>query len=372
GKDRALRTVFTHDHYGPSTHQNIGLYAGLLIEPPGSKWFDPIDGKQLGGGSDGGPTDWQATIETPNPAESYREFALEFQDLQEAYKAESKHEKSAPKKVPLFTLAESTATFPQDILALQQGKLPSDIAQAFLANGITLSTTPKILPKASCPTNPTYTWCVQDARYPANTFGINADTSQATGQGTFDIFTPTMHPGWADPTNALASNSKAPDINPGAINSNPATGIYSLNYRNEPLPLRLNQNGGSAGQQTDPAWAFASLSGRNDPRLNKQPAPGTPVAPQSPFRYPPALNPASQLHDADPYTPLLSAYENDRIQIRTLVGAHTMTHSFRMNGLNWLYEPDNTNSGYKSAQGMGLSEHFELQFTVPAPVKTRV
>src|SRR5260370_13640206 len=34
---------------------------------------------------DGGPTSWQARILTKNPADSYREFMLEFQDLQLAY-----------------------------------------------------------------------------------------------------------------------------------------------------------------------------------------------------------------------------------------------------------------------------------------------
>lgn len=39
GEDRTLRTVFTHDHLGPSTHQQVGLYAGLVIEPAESSWF---------------------------------------------------------------------------------------------------------------------------------------------------------------------------------------------------------------------------------------------------------------------------------------------------------------------------------------------
>ena len=30
GQDNTIRTVFTHDHFGPSTHQQAGLYAGLL------------------------------------------------------------------------------------------------------------------------------------------------------------------------------------------------------------------------------------------------------------------------------------------------------------------------------------------------------
>ncbi len=31
--DRSFMTVFTHDHFSPSTHQEAGLYGGLLIEP---------------------------------------------------------------------------------------------------------------------------------------------------------------------------------------------------------------------------------------------------------------------------------------------------------------------------------------------------
>jgi hypothetical protein len=38
GKDQTLRTVFTHDHLGPSSHQQHGLYAGLVIEPANSVW----------------------------------------------------------------------------------------------------------------------------------------------------------------------------------------------------------------------------------------------------------------------------------------------------------------------------------------------
>src|SRR4029078_5156903 len=38
GVDRGLGIIFTHDHYGPSTHQQIGLYLTLLAEPAGSAW----------------------------------------------------------------------------------------------------------------------------------------------------------------------------------------------------------------------------------------------------------------------------------------------------------------------------------------------
>jgi len=89
GKDRTLRTVFTHDHFGPSTHQQAGLYAGLVIEPEGSIWKDPETGVRLGTrtDSDGGPTSWQAMIIETDPSRSHREFLFEFADFQLAYQA---------------------------------------------------------------------------------------------------------------------------------------------------------------------------------------------------------------------------------------------------------------------------------------------
>ncbi len=88
GKDRGLGNVFTHDHFGPSTHQQLGLYATLLSEPRGSVWKHPETGALLGTGrDDGGPTWFAANIE--DGANSYREFFLEFQDFFLAYRAGS-------------------------------------------------------------------------------------------------------------------------------------------------------------------------------------------------------------------------------------------------------------------------------------------
>ncbi len=96
--DRTLRTVFTHDHFGPSTHQQAGLYAGLVVEPRESLWLDNQTGAVMGGFDaktgkvvqkrfDGGPTSWQAVIQTasaagtpPAESQSFREFLFEIQD----------------------------------------------------------------------------------------------------------------------------------------------------------------------------------------------------------------------------------------------------------------------------------------------------
>ena len=100
--DRTIRTVFTHDHFGPSTHQQTGLYAGVVAEPKDSAWRHNETGEFLGGWDeatqqpfpgrsitrngvtvrDSGPTSWQAVIETPStdPGGSYREFLFQAQD----------------------------------------------------------------------------------------------------------------------------------------------------------------------------------------------------------------------------------------------------------------------------------------------------
>jgi hypothetical protein len=235
GHDRTLRTVFTHDHFGPSTHQQAGLYAGFLVEPQGTRWRNSETGQIMGGETvlpdgttkmitpprmDGGPTSWKADIlfsDSPQlgtkVSDSYREFALEFQDFQLAYTKENA--------------------------------------------------------------------------------AINPPS-----------------------TPLLVSTGRAP-------------GTYSVNYRHEPIIWRVGTLG-------DLSYAFSSSYG---------------VDPTKP--------------NGDPYTPLLRAYENDKVQIRTLVGAHALFHSFNIQGIKWLFEPSWSNSGYRSSQMMGLSEHFELLFTMP-------
>ena len=292
-QDRTLRTVFTHDHFGPSTHQQVGLYAGLVIEPANSKWYDSTYGTELGTRvqdpqgnplRDGGPTTFQANIVLADPAKSYREFLLEFQDRQLAYLNTSL---SQPKPY-----------------------------------------TPYLQPK----TNPPGFW------------------------------------GWADPTHAI--NPPADQSDPPTVPGGPPTphlvtnqfqeGAYSLNYSNEPLVYRIDAG---SGKQTDLGYVFRSIP-RGDPALNIQPAVNTPINPSAPngFKFPP---PQPGAEPMDPYTPLLRAYQGDNIQVRNLVGAHMGPHAFHIHGLDWQFEPSLSASGFRSTQGMGLSEHYELLFHLP-------
>lgn len=86
--DKTLETVFTHDHFGASTHQQAGLYAGLIVEPKGAK-VTTEDGQVMGKRRDGGPTDWKAIVEYPMPDgnnRKLREFGILYQDFHIAYR----------------------------------------------------------------------------------------------------------------------------------------------------------------------------------------------------------------------------------------------------------------------------------------------
>jgi hypothetical protein len=403
GVDRTLRTVFSHDHFGPSTHQQAGLYAGMVVEPENSAWYLP-HGERMNTRSDGGPTSWQGYIVTENPKDSYREFMLEFQDMQLAYAKGSPTEPSnklfdpnLPKPLPpsaAFSLGQehsiaalrTSQLFPSYAAALDQQKLPGPFAVGtvqlpgftglFPQFGIPLSDQAKVTVNT-----PGSEWTITEAPNQINAgtrYVVRATKGPDNAIQKMVVFTPDIVPGWASgpdgssnskfalnaPRNILNGQQDDPE-NFGngppfaQIVSQNQFGTYSVNYRNEPVPFRVGLPGASpppTPDQSDLALAYASIA-RADADLNIQPDGKTPGYPTKP------LVPNTQA--TDPYTPLLQAYVNDQVQIRTLVGAHTQAHALQVHGVKWLFEPDNTNSGWRNAQLMGLSEHFEMRFDVP-------
>ncbi len=276
GVDRTLRTVFTHDHFGPSTHQQAGLYAGLVIEPTGSVWKNPETGVTLGTRAvDGGPTSWQANIIETNAANSHREFMFEFADFQLAYQAGAG--------------------------VGANGKPMADPQRVI---------NPPILDEVGLP------------------FLVE---------------------------NGMVCPGGVPAPCPEAISANDQ-GTMSVNYRNEPVPLRVrdpNTNTQASGAPGDLSKVYKSNITRADPQFNVQPT------------FYPALTQGVQ--PGDPFTPLLRVYENDKVQIRILVGAHEETHNLTISGHKWLHQPGTpqdplavNNSGYRNSQMAGISEHFEF------------
>ena len=398
GVDRTLRTVFTHDHFSPSTHQQAGLYAGLVIEPEDSLWYLP-DGTRMNTRLDGGPTSWHGYVVPQDPKESYREFMLEFQDMQLAYAKGSRDDRSSlifdPRKTKVpsaaFDLSQTGQinAFQYYVDELNNQRLPigksgsagqevAGFTDLFLEFGVPLSPQAKVqvneknvqwtITEAAGQVNGGVQYVVRALRQNQNINGVNVPVIVQ-----MPVYTPDISPSWSDAKFALNSPTDGANqsngIQPNGVPfpqlvSQNQIGTYSLNYRNEPVPFRLANLSAKPPivapmnipeEQSDPALVFASIP-RADPNLNIQPdgKPGFPSDPLVPNAQP-----------DDPYTPLLEAYANDKVQIRTLVGAHTQSHAFEIHGVKWLFEPSYKNSGYRNAQLMGLSEHFEMLFDLP-------
>lgn len=231
--DRTIRTVFTHDHFGPSSIQHHGFYAGLVIEPqdpnaPPTQWWDPNPNGvgQLGVRWDGGPTLPQANIllqgsgdlDVPPDGitDHFREFNMAFADFAIVY-------------------------------------------------------------EGARPVNP-----------PPAPEAISA----------------------AD------------------------VGTMLINYKTEPVPIRISQNYQGQVQAIGPRGNMANVF-------------------------------SSYVH-GDPFTPLLQAYEKDRVKVRLIQGAQEEEHVFSMNALRWIHEPSEPRSGWYNAQALGISEHFEFVTPIPA------
>ena len=65
--------VFFHDHFNPNSHQQHGVFGALIIEPKGSKYYDPRTGREIKYGT-------KAVISTPS-GRMFREFALFVHDF---------------------------------------------------------------------------------------------------------------------------------------------------------------------------------------------------------------------------------------------------------------------------------------------------
>ncbi|HEY0004027.1 MAG TPA: multicopper oxidase domain-containing protein [Pyrinomonadaceae bacterium] len=249
GQDRTIRTVFTHDHFGPSSHQHHGLYAALVVEPSGSQWTS-LDGQPMGTRYDGGPTSYAANILNPSPTSpidqgrAYREFNLAFAD---------------------FAIVYTPDLLPVNPPGFMEAPLP-----------IAVEGPPFPMPES-----------------------ISA----------------------ADPGSQL------------------------INYRNEPIPHRIGKKDASGQfvrdangfvvQKTDPSGDMSNVFNSN-------------------------------LH-GDPFTPVLTSFATDRVQVRLIQGAQEEQHVFNVHGVKWLFEPSAPNSGYRNGQQIGISEHFEFEIE-PSPL----
>lgn len=108
-------------------------------------------------------------------------------------------------------------------------------------------------------------------------------------------------------------------------------GTQVINYRNEPIPLRIAQRSCATGAVAQKPGAAGEMH-----------------------------NVFSSSVHGDPFTPLLRAYEGDRTLVRLIQGAQGEQHVFSMHGKKWLKEVSDPDSGFSNGQTIGVSEHMEF------------
>lgn len=345
GIHRGLGITFTHDHLGPSTHQQLGLYATMLTEPPGSEWKHNENGQMLYTRLDGGPTSWQAVITnkggtplylddegklpTEKDDDSHREFFLQFGDFQHAYLKD--------KYVGVDVNGNEINIDANGNHKIDEGEPDSETFRA------------SINPSVRKPSNPQFPDIIAyEPKCPGGSKGDPEHPTRLYG-AVYDI-TPKPAP---------------PRPCPEAISADDI-GMMVVNYRNEPIGLRVYDperlaGDGKKGNQAngfkgDMAFAMQTRTDRAIADLNTQLG-------STPY---PALT--NGVLAGDPFTPIMRAYSGDAVKVKIQGGSHEHEHNATVNGIRWTQGGSGfgeaPHSGWRNAQNAGLSEQFTFTSSI--------
>ncbi len=329
-EDRTMRTVFTHDHYGPSSHQQHGFYGALIVEPKNTVWTElvaspaDVNTKQnkcsdttLSGfidnpcRPDGGPTSYAANIGFPkdHPHEKIeehqheirREYNLAFADFAILYNADLR-----PVNPPSR----------QDELLL-----PHNVRDGLKPKPEGISTEDPGTRLLNYRNEPIPLRIAKEDR---NSLEYHQKTTLGNGKGEL-----TPEGDMANVFSSLVHHSSQLDSASDRMRK------LQNNVPNEIIDRKELTR--LLDQQISKTKKFTGLLRENEPwRL-----------------------------DDDPSTPVLPAFACDPLSIQLIQGSQEEQHVFSMNGVKWLAEPKSLNSGYMNGQQIGISEHFEMDVKLP-------
>ncbi len=356
GEDRTIRTVFTHDHFGPSSHQQHGFYAALVIEPNGSTWKS-LAGKTFGGQdasgaqiisrSDGGPTSFAANIidaKNPQGPATRREYNVAVADFALLYTAKNK---------PISPPGQLDHDLPQMVfkssLPRPEGISVSD------PGGQLMNYRNEPAPIRLGNENELGRWSLKKFdRNDPSTFAACEAALNALDGGPLKECA-------ADPGPDLDFNiaCKANVLAQLCDQSDTANLFSSVAHAGQDSEIRA-----TIRAEEDKASEEGKPVPYNTARIFMDKYLRADCADTADYN---CNEPAGLRKDGDPSTYLLSANEGDNVLVRLIQGAQEENHIFFMNGAKWLSVPDSKESGYRAAQHIGISEHFEMNINVEDP-----
>ena len=355
GDDRTIRTVFTHDHFGPSSHQQHGLYAALVIEPNGSSW-QTLAGKTFGGQDDsgnpivtrpdGGPTSFAANIVGPKTPEgrafSHREYNIAVADFSLLYTA-------PPQNKPISPPGRLDHDLPQMVF---NSSLPRP-------EGISVSDPGgQLMNYRNEPIPGRVGHADASGKWSLKSFNVSDASSFATCKALLET-----------ENRDRLDDCEIPGLPAGVIKTCKARVIAQVCDQSDTANVFSSYT--HAGQDKEIRKAIAADNLAYDTRRifldNYLGRNCTDTDDHN------CTEPAGLRRDGDPATPLLAAREGDDVLVRLIQGAQEENHIFFMNGAKWLAVPGSKNSGYRAAQHIGISEHFEFNINIedPSPHKTK-
>ncbi|VDS09472.1 hypothetical protein PARHAE_02675 [Paracoccus haematequi] len=356
-RDRTMRTVFSHDHFGPSSIQQHGFYTALLIEPDHAEICDPH-----GDGSckpmvttglfevrekDG--ADWTGTHKIVKTNElihdDYREFALAVADFALLYDPRDREDTAAIEPRADAHLKGMARIYCEALSAakgLWRGQTAGQCGPDDPADPVT----PPAWWAAGAPGD----WPYHRARLHGNLMDLAS--VQALREHLVDYRSRAASPDGKPVQGGPLAKPVAPPERPESISVDHHD-PYLVNYRNAPLPLRLGTKNadGSPDADCEPlrmaragqAWDPAAPDSEVVSRLMAGTMPRCSYAYQLAGDRGDAGNVLRSWHDPkdntgsaparDPETPQFEAYQDERTVFRLIQGAQEVQHVFNIAGM---------------------------------------
>lgn len=371
--DRTLRTVFSHDHFGPSSIQQHGFYTALVIEPRHAQICSPTNPNDctplrsdnrliLASDDDVGARkiirdnrSLESYAKGEDVSQDFREFALAVADFALLYDPRD----TTPVETVLhsFDAGQSDASpfakgfgtlVCEGMNAENPGAMKTVCGSALIDDAGVWSAAPDDMPPA---------WVAA---------GRQCDVASHQVGLTLPLLTPAEVAPQAYDTQSVAykdlsladqlirwrrmaagydgHDPKAPLARPVSAPARPESisvdhhDPYLVNYRGEPLPLRLGADSSQSPdcELKDPSYWVAALETGVTERCEVSEVRSGPRGDLANVFLSPdkTADGTSALH-GDPAVLPLATNENDPVVIRLIQGAQEVQHSFTIEGYTW-------------------------------------